>query len=51
MALKELFEVAFEQFTNAEKAKLEANKSKPETTTTPPPPPVSPSNEPVTTQV
>ncbi len=50
MALKELFEVAFEQFTNAQKAKLEANKSKPETTTTLPPP-VSPSNEPVTTQV
>jgi hypothetical protein len=47
--LKELFEVAFEQFTNTEKEKLEANKSKP--TTTPPPPPISSSNEPVTTQV
>jgi len=47
--LKELFEVAFEQFTNTEKEKLEANKSKPTTTT--PPPSISSSNEPVTTQV
>ncbi len=47
LALKELFELAFEQFTNAEKAKLEANKS----TKPVPPPPVSPVNETVSTQV
>ncbi len=54
IALKELFELAFEQYTNAEKAKDEANKP---ITTTPPPasPPASPpiiSSEPtVQTQV
>jgi hypothetical protein len=49
--LKELFELAFEQFTNAEKAKLETNKPTTTTTTTVPAPSqtVSPVNQLVST--